>query len=219
MKQGSPKRPRLEDPALIKEKLGSRLDRWIQLVFPFLFKRPVNPNVLTLVGALVSMGAAWAFAVGSFRAAGIVLLAGGFFDLVDGVVARHFGTSATFGAFLDSTMDRVVDMAVMLGVLMHYAAERETVPEILAGVVLISSIVTSYAKARAELAVAHIPGGLLERGERIGILAAGAILGLMVPALWLLAIGTTATAFWRIAVAHREMALVDAGTEGAGDPV
>ena len=58
MKQGSPKRPLLEDPALIKEKLGSRLDRWIQLAFPFLFKRPVNPNVLTLVGALVVGGLA-----------------------------------------------------------------------------------------------------------------------------------------------------------------
>lgn len=200
---------------MIKEKLGTRLDRWIHVAFPFLFLRPINPNLLTLLGTLVSLGAAWMFAVGSFRAAGVILLVGGFFDLVDGVVARHFGTSTSFGAFLDSTMDRLVDMVVMLGLVMYYGARGELTPQLLAGVVLVSSIMTSYAKAKAELTVKHLPGGLLERGERVGVLAAGAILGLMVPALWVLALGTSVTALQRIAAAQREMALLDAGA-GSG---
>ncbi len=200
---------------MIKEKLGPRLDRWIHLAFPFLFWRPIDPNLLTLLGTSVSMGAAWAFAVGNFRSAGLILLAGGFFDLVDGVVARHFRTSTSFGAFLDSTMDRLVDMGVMLGLVMYYGAQGELTPQLLAGVVLVSSVMTSYAKAKAELTVEHLPGGLLERGERVGVLAAGAVLDLMVPALWVLALGTSVTAVQRIAAAHREMALLDAAA-GSG---
>ena len=66
-----------------------------------------------------------------------------------------------------------------------------------------------YAKARAELMIPHLPGGVLERGERVGLLAAGGVFGLMVPALWLLAIGTTWTAGQRIAAAYRELELLD----------
>ena len=195
---------------MIKEKLGKYLDRWIHTVFPFLFKRPVNPNLLTVLGTAVSVGAAWAFAEGHFRAGALVMLAGGFFDLIDGVVARHFGTSTSFGAFLDSTLDRLVDMAIMLGLVMYYGAQGEWVPQVLASVVLVSSIMTSYAKARAELIIPHLPGGMLERGERVGILAVGGLFGVMVPALWVLAIGTTWTAGQRIAFAYRELEGMDA---------
>jgi phosphatidylglycerophosphate synthase len=194
---------------VIKEKLGQRLDPWIHRAFPFLFVRPVNPNLLTVVGTAVSLGAAWAFAEGSFRVGALVMLAGGFFDLVDGVVARHFGSGSSFGAFLDSTLDRVVDMALMLGLVIYYGAQGEPAPQLLASVVLVCSIVTSYAKARAELRVPHLPGGILERGERVGVLAAGGLFGVMEPALWVLALGTTWTAGQRIAAAWRALELLD----------
>ena len=74
---------------MIKEKLGDRLDGWIHTALPFLFSRPIDPNLLTVVGALVSLLAAAAFAAGWFVIGGVGILAGGFFDLVDGVVARH----------------------------------------------------------------------------------------------------------------------------------
>ena len=195
---------------MIKEKLGARLDGLLQAAFPFLFKRAVNPNVLTVVGTVVSVGAAWSFAAGHFLAGAVVMLLGGFFDLIDGVVARHFDSSTTFGAFLDSTLDRLVDMALMLGLILHYGAAGDRQGELLAAIVLVSSILTSYAKARAELSIEHLPGGLLERGERIGILAAGALFGVMIPALWVLALGTTATAWQRMAAASREMRSMDA---------
>jgi phosphatidylglycerophosphate synthase len=188
---------------VIKEKLGQHLDGWIQRAFPFLFTRRLDPNWLTVAGTAVSLGAAWAFAEGHLRAGALVMLAGGFFDLVDGVVARRFGISTSFGAFLDSTLDRVVDMALMLGLVIHYGRQDEGLPQLLAAVVLVSSIVTSYAKARAELMIPHLPGGLLERGERVGLLAAGGLFGMMVPALWVLAAGTTLTAGQRMAAAWR----------------
>ena len=202
---------------MIKEKLGPHLDAWIQRGFPFLFKRAVNPNLLTVCGTVISGGAAWAFSQGHFRAAGIVLLLGGFFDLVDGVVARPFGSSTSFGAFLDSTLDRLVDMAVMLGLVIYYGEQRDWIPQLLASVVLMSSILTSYAKARAELTVDPLPGGLLERGERVGLLAAGSLFGWMLPVLWILALGTTLTACQRIASAHRQMELVDAVRKRSGE--
>ena len=80
---------------------------------------------------------------------------------------------------------------------------------VLCAVILVSTILTSYAKARAELIIDRMPGGLLERGERVGLLAAGSILGLLWPILWLLALGTTVTAGQRFLYAHREMGRLD----------
>jgi CDP-diacylglycerol--glycerol-3-phosphate 3-phosphatidyltransferase len=80
----------------------------------------------------------------------------------------------------------------------------------------VSSTLTSYAKARAELSIDHLPGGLLERGERVGLLAVGALFGLMVPVLWILAIGTTVTAYQRIAAANRQMELLDGAAAETG---
>jgi phosphatidylglycerophosphate synthase len=201
---------------VIKAKLGARLDRWIHVLFPFLFKRTVNPNLLTVVGGAVSAGAACAFGLGHFPVGGVLLLAGGFFDLVDGVVARHFGRSTAFGAFLDSTLDRFVDMAVLLGIIVHYGLINETGLVLITGVVLMMSVITSYTKAKADLLVGDLKGGVLERGERVGLLAIGSILGLMEPILWILAVGTTLTVAQRFVTAHREMAEKPIPESGAG---
>ena len=88
---------------MIKSRFGEDLDGRIHRAFPFLFKRSLNPNLLSVLGTLVSLGAAAAFSMGHFRWAALIVLCGGFFDLVDGVVARHQGTTSAFGAFLDST--------------------------------------------------------------------------------------------------------------------
>lgn len=197
---------------MIKEKLGSRLDSVVHTLFPFLFKRSINPDLLTVTGTFMSLAAAVAFAHGEIVAGGLLMWLGGFFDLVDGVVARHFGTSTTFGGFLDSTLDRVADMVILLGIVVHYAGIGEITIATLASIALVSSVVTSYSKARAELHIEHMPGGLLERGERCGLLIAGSVLGFLVPVLWILAVGTTLTAGQRLRVAYREMALIDAAS-------
>jgi len=203
---------------VIKDRFGDRLDGWIHTCFPFLFRRSLNPNLLTLIGAGISVLAAVAFAVGSFRSAGILLLAGGFFDLVDGVVARHNASSTSFGAFLDSTMDRFVDMVVLFGIVVHYGDTGRMGMVLLTGVVLMASVLTSYAKARAELTISVLEGGVFERGERVGVLAAGALFGYMGVALWVLAAGTVFTVAQRFITAYREMAALDAGLqEAAGE--
>lgn len=194
---------------MIKEKLGHRIDGWVHRAFPFLFWHPINPDWLTLAGTLVAGASGLAFAEGSLRLGGLLLIAGGFFDLVDGVVARHFGISTRFGAFLDSSLDRVVDILAMAGLLVHFVDREATGHALLSVVILVASVLTSYSKARAELVLTRMPGGLLERGERIGLLAGGAILGLLTPVLWILALGTVVTVAQRFLYAYREMGRLD----------
>lgn len=204
---------------MIKQKLGDRIDGWIHIAFPFLFIRPLNPNMLTVIGALGSMLAAAAFASGWFASGGILMLASGFFDLVDGVVARHNSVSTRFGQFLDSTLDRFADMVVLVGIGTHYAVVGEPALVLLSGSALLVGVLVSYSAACAKLVAPSISNiGLLERGERVGILAAGTILGFPVIALWILMLGSLATVVQRFTQAYREMQSLDAlDRSGLGD--
>ena len=200
---------------MIKSVLGDRVDGWVHALFPFLFRWRMNPNALTVVGTLLSLVAAVCFSMGVFVAAGVLILVGGFFDLVDGVVARHNDTATRFGAFLDSTLDRLVDMALLLGVTMFFAVEGEPQHVLLAGYTLVSSVLVSYAQARAQLFVPEFSIGFFERGERVVILAVGAMFGFLVPALWILAVGSTITVIQRFSHAYREMERLDAAERKA----
>lgn len=194
---------------MIKSRFGDRLDGWLEAALPFLFRRRINPNVLTVIGTAVSIGAGAAFAFGHFGWGAIAILVGGVFDLIDGVIARKHGIATAFGAFLDSTLDRLADMAILLGIMLHYAARGDAGTVLLGGIALIASVMTSYAKARAEQFVSSFSGGFLERGERLVVLGVGAVAGLMVPALWFLAVAGTGTVAYRFALAHRELARLD----------
>jgi CDP-diacylglycerol--glycerol-3-phosphate 3-phosphatidyltransferase len=194
---------------VIKSSIGRNLDVWIRRLFPFLFWWDLDPNALTVTGALVSTAAAVALAAGHSTAGALLILGGGFFDLVDGVVARHRGISTRFGAFLDSTLDRWVDAVLLVGVSVHFARDGQPHYVALAGLTLAVTYLVSYSKARAELVLPHFEIGLLERAERVVVLAAGVLFGLLVPALWVILIGSAITAGQRIALAYREMQRLD----------
>lgn len=195
---------------MIKSTFGERIDEWIHQVFPFLFWGRLNPDLLTVCGAGVSLIAALAFAHGHFVLGGFLILFGGFFDLVDGVVARHHGISTRFGAFLDSSLDRFVDVVLLVGISIHYAGQRDTTGVALVGAVLTAIVLVSYTKACAEKELDAFDVGLLERGERIGILAASAILDFVGPALWILLIGSVMTVGQRFSLAYQRMHALDA---------
>jgi CDP-diacylglycerol--glycerol-3-phosphate 3-phosphatidyltransferase len=200
---------------VIKAKLGPRLDATVKAVLPFFFRRRLDPNLLTVVGCVVSLGAGAAFALGWFVTGGLLILAGGVFDLVDGVIARAHGIATRFGAFLDSTLDRLTDMALLVGIATYYAVVGEPGHVLLAGYALVASVLVSYAQARAELVLPVFRVGFLERAERVLILAAGALFGVMVPALWIVGVGSTITVgqrFWR---AYQEMEKIDASERAA----
>jgi phosphatidylglycerophosphate synthase len=201
---------------VIKEQLGHRIDEWIHAFFPFLFWRPINPDLMTVLGTVIAGSSGLAFAAGHLPLGGGLLIVGGFFDLVDGVVARHFGRTTRFGAFLDSSLDRVVDILAMLGLFVFFIGESEGLGATLCGAILVATVLTSYAKARAELILDRMPGGFLERGERIGLLAVGTITGWLWPVLWMLALGTGVTVGQRFLYAYREMARLDQIERQAG---
>lgn len=194
---------------MIKEKLGHRIDGWVHAAFPFLFVARLDPNALTLVGTLVAGASGLAFAQGALAWGGALLVLGGFFDLVDGVVARHHGIATRFGAFLDSSLDRVVDILALVGLVVFY--ERQGAPgwAAVTAWTLVATVLTSYAKARAEQMLPRMPGGLLERGERIGLLALGGLTGWITPVVALLAIGSSVTVGQRFLYAWREMGRLD----------
>lgn len=203
---------------MIKAKLGKHLDRWLQALFPFLFRHPVDPNLLTVLGTLVSVGAGAAFALGAFAWGSVLIAVGGLFDLVDGVVARHHRRATPFGAFLDSTLDRLVDMVILLGIAVHFAARGDAGTVLLVGVAWIASVLTSYAKARAESFVPSFEGGVLERGERLALLAIGGISGLLVPALWIVAVLGLVTVVQRFVLAYRVLGSLGAAGSAPDAP-
>jgi phosphatidylglycerophosphate synthase len=200
---------------VVKSMFGDRVDGWLHAGFPFLFHKRVSPNLLTVVGTLISLLAAAALARGSFRSAGLLILAGGVFDLIDGVVARHHGITTRFGGFLDSTLDRLVDMALLVGVAVHFAGIGDVPHVLLAGAALITSVMVSYAQARAELVVPDFRVGFFERAERVVVLALGALSGLVVPALWIITLGSAFTVAQRFSKAYQEMEQIDASERAA----
>ncbi len=202
---------------MIKDKFGKELDRWVKAGVPFLFRNEVDPNLLTVLGTLVCLCGAFAFGQGALLTGALLLWGGAMFDMVDGVVARHFDVSTAFGAFLDSTLDRLVDMAVLTGLAIHFASSGDIVTAWVAGVGLAASVLTSYTRARAEGLDIELHVGIVERGERIFIIVAGGVFGIMEIALWALAVGATITVVQRFTVARRSLDELDLAraTDGA----
>jgi CDP-diacylglycerol--glycerol-3-phosphate 3-phosphatidyltransferase len=144
----------------------------------------IHPNTLTLVGVLINVAAAWALAYGRFKLAFVIMLVANIFDFIDGKVAHILGLQSAFGAFWDSTLDRFSDLALLTGLIFLYSKLGRTDYVMIAALALIFSIMTSYARARAESLVEKCKVGFMERPERIVLLMIGAITNRMAGVLW-----------------------------------
>jgi CDP-diacylglycerol--glycerol-3-phosphate 3-phosphatidyltransferase len=158
----------------------------------------VRPDTLTVIGWTLALVAAVLFGLGYARIAGAVMLLGGLFDALDGAVARESNLMSSFGAFLDSTLDRLSESAVFVGLVFFYAGADRPFGALLAGVAMTFSLLTSYARARAEGLNIDCEVGLLERAGRIVILSVLSIAGLPTLGLGLLAAGALITTAQRI---------------------
>lgn len=158
----------------------------------------ISPNVLTSIGLLFAIVAAYYFAIGRFFLAGILTLCSGAFDLLDGKVAEATGTTSPFGAFLDSVFDRYSDTAVLVGLILFYAREENFLYVTATSITLIGFIMVSYTKSRAETLIGNCSIGLMERPERILVLSLAALLNGMDIGIWILLILTHLTALQRI---------------------
>jgi CDP-diacylglycerol--glycerol-3-phosphate 3-phosphatidyltransferase len=159
-------------------------DGFVRLTGPVvrgLIRGRVRPNAITTVGALVVLGSATAFGSGAIRAGGLLLLVSGVLDILDGQVARLGGTSSTFGAFYDSTLDRVGEAALFGGIALHFlrgGLPSPTVPfgVMLAIAALAASLLVSYTRARAEGLGLECKVGIAARAERFLLLGAPTLL-------------------------------------------
>ena len=158
----------------------------------------VRPDTLTVLGWALSLGSAVLFGLGHARIAGIVMLLAGLFDALDGAVARESNRMSAFGAFLDSTLDRLSESAIFVGIVFFFAAAGRPYGALLAGVAMTFSLLTSYARARAEGLGIECRVGLLERAGRVVILSVFSIVGFLTAGLFLFAAGALITTAQRI---------------------
>jgi CDP-diacylglycerol--glycerol-3-phosphate 3-phosphatidyltransferase len=183
----------------------------------------INPNLLTVIGVAINIGCGLLFGFGYFFWAGIILIVANLFDMLDGQVARLSGRVTRFGGFLDSSLDRLSDMVVFIGLMVFYARDTEfhsTLNVFLTGAALMGSVMVSYTSARAESLIPKCDVGFLRRPERVVLLIIGALtthpesqnpfLNRMPAVLWILAIGSYWTFAHRMYHTWREVNKADA---------
>src|SRR5438045_7277373 len=188
-------------PSAFGRACGVLLDtivRWLAL-------SRINPNVLTFMGLLVNTWAAVLFGSANasnqkrmFIYAGLVIIFSGFFDLVDGQVARATNRVTRFGAFFDSVVDRYSDASQFLGLLVFYARGERFFYVVLAAFVMVSVIMVCYTRACSERLIGSCRVGVLERPERLVLVIIGALFNRMAPVLWVIAVLSTLTVIHRI---------------------
>ncbi|WP_028473485.1 phosphatidylinositol phosphate synthase [Nocardioides alkalitolerans] len=197
---------------------------WTRLLSPiarFLIRRGVSPDAVTLVGTIgVCAGAVIFFPQGELLIGVLFITAFVFSDLLDGFMARETGRSSKFGAFLDSTLDRIGDGAIFGGLAMYYAGPGDSdLYLVLCLLCLVMGGVTSYARSKAEGLGFDAKVGIAERADRlVAILVMTGLSGmfglpiLMEVTLWALAAASTVTVGQRIWVVRRQ-ALAEAAAE------
>lgn len=189
--------------------IGRAGQRIIDAMVRWLARGHINPNILTSVGVAINVASGLLFGFGWFFSAGIVLIVANLFDMLDGQVARLSGRVTSFGGFLDSSLDRLSDMVVFVGLMVFYARPEyhSTLNVFLAGAGLMGSVMVSYASARAESMIPKCDVGFLRRPERVVLFIIGALSSVpgsnnyfayrMPAVLWVLAVGS----YWTFA--HR----------------
>src|ERR1700739_4598542 len=179
----------------------------------------INPNVLTFLGLVINIAAAFLFGHANaanadhmFFFAALVIFGAGIFDMVDGRVARRTNQVTVFGSFFDSVIDRYSDVVLFFGLLVYYARINHFRYVVLTAFVMVTSLMVSYTRARAEALIGSCKVGFMERPERIVLIIIGALFnrwGAMAPVLWVLAVLSTTTIIHRIAYTYQQTRIID----------
>jgi CDP-diacylglycerol--glycerol-3-phosphate 3-phosphatidyltransferase len=178
--------------------IGLFFGRIIQAIVNALALSRVHPNVLTFIGLLINIWAAFLFATNHFQRAGLVVIGAGLFDMVDGRVARETNRVTLFGGFFDSVLDRYSDLALLVGLLVYYASINRFFYVVLTAIVMTGTVLISYTRARAENTIPRCKVGFLERPERVVLIIIGALANRMAPVLWVIAVLSNITVVSRM---------------------
>ena len=163
----------------------------------------LTPNLVTLIGLAIAGAGAYLIATGHWWGGGLIVLFAGAFDMFDGALARATGKESDFGALLDSTIDRVSEAVVLLGLLAFYLSSNDDLGSILVYVALVGSIMVSYMRARSEGLGIDCKVGVMTRPERVVAIGTALIVGHWLPITMLVVLGvigalTTVTAVHRL---------------------
>ena len=168
----------------------------------FMGRIGLTPNLVTIIGLLIAGVAAYLIGVGLWWAGGIVALFAGIFDMFDGALARNTGRASDFGALLDSTIDRVSEAVVLLGVLAYYLINDNDLGALLVYGALVGSIMVSYMRARSEGLGIECKVGVMQRPERVALTGLGLIVAHWIPVVMLVVLGVIA-ALTALTAVHR----------------
>ena len=189
---------------MLTNAIGSACSRLLGAIVRMFVACRINPNALTVFGFLLNLAAAYLFAYGYFRWAGGTIILAGLFDMLDGRVARLSNRVTPFGGFFDSVLDRYSDLCLMIGLLVFYGRINRFWYVTLVALVMIGSVMVSYARARAENLIPSCRVGFLERPERTVLLIIGAMFDRMAPVLWVIAVLSTVTVIHRMVYTWQE---------------
>ena len=190
--------------------IGMFFNKIILAIVRVLALSRIHPNVLTFIGLLINIGAAYLLALGQFRWGGVVILGASIFDMVDGRVARETNRVTRFGGFFDSVLDRYSDGALLIGLLVWYGSINRAPYVVLTAITMITSVMISYTRARAENSIPTCKVGFMERPERIVLVIMGCLFDRMAPALWVLAVFGTWTVVQRMIFTWQEAKRLEA---------
>ena len=187
----------------------------------------ISPNVLTFLGLIINIVAACFFGFARvnnvnkmFMIAGLIIIGAGIFDMVDGRVARATNQVTQFGGFFDSVIDRYSDVALFFGLLVYYARANRFFYVVMVAFVMVSSVMVSYTRARAESLIPSCTAGFMERPERIVLVILGALFNRMGPVLCVIAVLSTITVIHRIRYTFQQLRLIEPKpTPVAPDPL
>jgi len=179
---------------MLSAKFGHILDRPLASIAG---RININPNIITVVGFMITILAAITIPENTL-VGGFLILLGGFFDMLDGAIARINNRATNFGAFLDSVIDRYADSFLLLGFSVYFYKMQMVTGFFLCFGTLIGALIISYTKARAEGLGEDCQTGLMERPERILLMAFAAITGLVFSVMWIMLILTHITVIQRI---------------------
>jgi len=178
---------------MLSARLGHFLDRFLG---PLLKRIQLTPNSLTVIGFIITCVAAVTLPR-NLALGGILILIGGAFDMLDGIVARTQGLTTKFGAFLDSLLDRYSDGFLFLGLSWYFMIRENYTGVLISLGTLMGAYLISYARARAEGLGESCHIGIMERPERIILLIFGTLIGWLQEILWIMLVLTHVTVFQR----------------------
>jgi len=187
------------------KRFRSEAEKRLQPIGQNLGRTGVTANHFTVLGIIMATGAAVAIGAGALRAGLVLVVCTALPDVLDGAVAKASGTASPRGAFFDSVADRVTDALLLGGVGWYLASHDPGHIMLLPMAVLAASLVISYERAKAESLGFDAKGGLMERAERLGMLAIGLLFNhFLVVVLWVMLVLTLVTAGQRFLTVWRQ---------------